>query len=75
VRLYFFERIAGNDFVGPVIIAARDEAEAWATLARRERCPEPALREADWMIAQELWSMPATAAVVYPSHYRTVAVP
>jgi hypothetical protein len=74
VPLYFFERITANDFVGPVIIAASDEAEAWATLARREGCAEAALRDDDWMIAQELASIPPLPAVVYPAHYRTVVV-
>src|SRR4029077_8255155 len=36
VILYFFERISEDDFIGPVIVAAGDEQEAWLVLARRE---------------------------------------
>jgi hypothetical protein len=69
-----FERITATDFVGPVFVAARDEAAAWTMLARREGRAERALRDDDWMIAQELAAIPGAAAVVYPSHYRNVVV-
>ena len=72
--LYFFERITATDFVGPVIIAASDEPEAWRTLARREGGSERALRDDDWMIALELAAIPPTAAVVYPAPYRNAVV-
>jgi hypothetical protein len=70
VRLYFFERITAHDFIGPVIVAATDEAEAWTLLARREGQSEATLKDHDWQIAQELDALPPRAAVVYPSHYR-----
>jgi hypothetical protein len=70
VTLYFFERITDDDFVGPVIVAAPDEAEAWRLLAARERAGVPALRDLGWQIAQDLAAMPPRPAVVYPSHYR-----
>ena len=37
MTLYFFERITESDFIGPVIVAAPDEAGAWRLLAARER--------------------------------------
>ena len=70
VTLYFFERIADDDFIGPVVIAAPDERAAWEVLAAREAKDVPALREEHWQVAQELAALPAGAAVVYPSHYR-----
>jgi hypothetical protein len=70
VTLYFFEQITADDFVGPIVVAAGDEAEAWAVLSRRERQPVDALQRAAWQIAQELSAMPARPTVVYPSHYR-----
>jgi hypothetical protein len=70
MTLYFFERITEDDFIGPVIVAAPTEPEAWALLARRERREVAALRELSWNVAQELAAWPARPAVVYPSHYR-----
>ena len=43
MTLYFFERITDDDFIGPVIVAAASEDEAWDLLAARERSPRPAL--------------------------------
>ena len=68
-RLILPER-AEADFIGPVIVAARDEAEAWDLLARRERSPVEARRKLGWEIAQELAALPARPAIVYPSLYR-----
>ena len=70
MKLFFFEKIADDEFVGPVIIAAASEEEAWALLARRERRDVAALRDDHWNIAQDLAAMPDRPAVVYPSHYR-----
>jgi hypothetical protein len=70
VTLYFFERLADDDFIGPVIVAAPSEEEAWRVLALRERSERPALEDLGWQIAQELVTLPARPAVVYPSHYR-----
>ncbi len=70
MTLYFFERITEDDFVGPVIVAAPSEDEAWALLAQRERQAAAGLRALGWQIAQDLAALPARAAVVYPSHYR-----
>jgi hypothetical protein len=70
VTLYFFERITDDDFIGPVIVAAASEDEAWRLLAARERSQRPALEALGWQIAQDLAAMPARAAIVYPSHYR-----
>jgi hypothetical protein len=70
VTLYFFERITEDDFIGPVIVAAPSEDEAWALLARREGSERAALESLGWQIAQDLAAIPARAAVVYPSHYR-----
>jgi hypothetical protein len=70
VKLYFFERITADDFVGPIIVAAADETEAWAVLARREGQSEATLEESDWHIAQELDALPVRPVIVYPSHYR-----
>ena len=42
--LYFFERITPDDFVGPIIVAADDETEAWTVLSRREGQSVQALR-------------------------------
>jgi hypothetical protein len=70
VTLYFFERITEDDFIGPVIVAAPSEDDAWALLAARERRDRAALEGLGWQIAQDLAAFPARAAVVYPSHYR-----
>ena len=70
MTLYFFERIADDDFVGPVIVAAPDEAEAWRLLAAREGADRTALEALGWQIAQDLAALPARPAIVYPSHYR-----
>ena len=70
MTLYFFERITENDFIGPVIVAAPSEDEAWALLASRERSERRALEGLGWQIAQDLGAIPSRAAVVYPSHYR-----
>ena len=70
MKLYFFERITAEDFIGPIVIAAPDETEAWAVLSRREGQSVQALRGADWHVAQELTALPARATIVYPSHYR-----
>jgi hypothetical protein len=70
VTLYFFERITEDDFIGPVIMAAPSEDEAWTLLAARERSERGALEALGWQIAQELAAIPARAAVIYPSHYR-----
>ena len=70
MTLYFFERVTDDDFIGPVIVGAPSEDEAWRVLAARERSDRPALEALGWQIAQELAAMPARAGVVYPSHYR-----
>lgn len=70
MTLYFFERITDNDFVGPVIVAAPSEDEAWALLAARERSERAALETLGWQIAQDLAAIPTRASVVYPGHYR-----
>ena len=70
MTLFFFERITDDDFVGPVIIAAATEDEAWALLATRERKDVAVLWDDHWNIAQELVAIPERPAVVYPSHYR-----
>ncbi len=70
MKLFFFERITDDDFVGPVIVAAATEDEAWGLLAMRERKDVAALRDDHWNIAQDLAAMPDRPAVVYPSHYR-----
>ncbi len=70
MTLYFFERITADDFIGPVVVAAPDEAEAWALLARREGAAVEALRELGWEIAQDLAAVPSRPGIVYPSHYR-----
>jgi hypothetical protein len=70
VTLYFFERITEDDFIGPIIVAASSEDEAWRLLAVRERGARPALEALGWQIAQDLAAMPSRAALVYPSHYR-----
>jgi hypothetical protein len=70
VTLYFFELITESDFVGPVVIAAEDEDDAWRELARREASTVDRVRDAGWHVAQELAEIPARRGVVYPSHYR-----
>lgn len=70
MTLYFFERITDDDFIGPVIVAAPSEDEAWRLLAARERTDRAALEALGWQIAQDLAAIPARAAIVYPSHYR-----
>jgi hypothetical protein len=71
VTLYFFERMTEDDFIGPVIVAAPSEDEAWRLLASRERSDRSALEALGWQIAQDLPAIPARAAIVYPSHYRS----
>lgn len=71
MTLYFFERISEDDFVGPVIVAAPSEDEAWTLLASRERSDRAALEALGWEVAQDLAAIPARAAIVYPSHYRS----
>ena len=70
MTLYFFERITDQEFVGPIVVAAPTEDEAWALLVARERKPRDVLRELGWDIAQDLAALPARAAIVYPRHYR-----
>lgn len=70
MTLYFFERISDDDFIGPVIIAAGDESEAWLVLARREADTVEALQTLGWQIAQDLPALPSRSGIVYPSHYR-----
>ena len=70
MTLYFFERISDDDFIGPVIVAAPDEATAWTVLAQRERSDAETLKTLGWQIAQDLVALPARAGIVYPSHYR-----
>ena len=70
MTLYFFERITADDFIGPVIVAAPDEAAAWSLLAGRERSEVEALKNLGWQIAQDLTAIPARPTIVYPSHYR-----
>jgi hypothetical protein len=70
VTLYFFERITEDDFIGPVIVAAPSENEAWALLAARERSERATLEMLGWQVAQDLAAIPTRASVVYPSHYR-----
>lgn len=71
MTLYFFERITDDDFIGPVIVAAPSEDEAWRLLAARERSDRDALEALGWQIAQDLAALPARPAIVYPSHYRS----
>ena len=70
MTLYFFERITEDDFIGPVIVAAPSENEAWALLAARERSERATLEMLGWQVAQDLAAIPTRASVVYPSHYR-----
>jgi len=70
VTLYFFERISDDDFIGPVIVAAPDEATAWSLLAGREKSNVEVLKALGWQIAQDLAAVPPRPAIVYPSHYR-----
>ena len=70
MTLFFFERITENDFIGPVIVAAPSEDEAWTLLAKREASDRAVLEALGWQIAQDLAAMPSRASVVYPSHYR-----
>ena len=70
MTLYFFERLAEDDFIGPVIVAAGTEDEAWRLLAARETRDRPALEAMGWQIAQDLAALPTLPAIVYPSHYR-----
>jgi len=53
-----------------VIVAAPDEATAWAVLAAREHADVEALKMLGWQIAQDLAALPSRPGVVYPSHYR-----
>jgi hypothetical protein len=68
--LYFFERITDDDFIGPVIVAAPSEDDAWTVLAKREGTERASLEAVGWHIAQDLAALPSRAAIVYPSHYR-----
>ena len=70
MTLYFFERITEDDFIGPVIVAAGSEPEAWTLLARREGTDADHLKQLGWAIAQELAAIPTHPSIVYPSHYR-----
>ena len=70
MTLYFFERITEDDFIGPVIVAAPSEDEAWTLLAQREKEAVDALKSLGWQIAQDLAALPPRATIVYPSHYR-----
>ena len=70
MTLYFFERVSEDDFVGPIIVAAAQEDEAWSLLARREGDAVAALKTLGWQIAQDLAALPARPGIVYPSHYR-----
>jgi hypothetical protein len=70
VTLYFFERITDDDFIGPVIVAAPDEATAWTLLAGRERSDVEALKTLGWQVTQDLAALPMRPSIVYPSHYR-----
>lgn len=70
MTLFFFERITDDDFIGPVIVAAPSEDDAWSVLAKREGSDRAALEALGWQIAQDLAAIPSRAAVVYPSHYR-----
>ena len=70
MTLYFFERITDDDFIGPVIVAAPSEDEAWRLLAAREKSDRGALEALGWQIAQDLAALPARSSIVYPSHYR-----
>ena len=74
MTLYFFERITEDDFIGPVIVAAPSEDDAWTVLAGRERRDRAALEAIGWQIAQDLAAIPARAAGVYPSHYRRAII-
>jgi hypothetical protein len=70
VTLYFFERITDEEFVGPIVVAAPTEDEAWLVLEGREKQPRDVLRGLGWDIAQDLAALPARASIVYPRHYR-----
>ena len=70
MTLYFFERITDDDFIGPVIVAAPSDDEAWTVLAKREGSERASLEALGWQIAQDLAAIPSRASVVYPSHYR-----
>jgi hypothetical protein len=70
VTLYFFELITETEFVGPIVVAAGTEDDAWNELARRESAAVSQVRERGWQIAQELERLPARPGVVYPGYYR-----
>ena len=70
MTLYFFERISDDDFIGPIVIAATGETEAWDLLARREGQPPDALRALGWDVAQEVRRVPDRPGIVYPGTYR-----
>ena len=70
MTLYFFERISDDDFIGPVIVAAPSEDEAWRVLGKREASERGALQALGWQIAQDLAALPSRSSIVYPSHYR-----
>lgn len=68
MTLYFFQRIAEDDFVGPVIMAATGEEEAWGLLGRREHKDLTGPRDDHWRIAQDLPAIPDRPGIVCPSH-------
>jgi hypothetical protein len=70
MTLYFFERVSETDFIGPVVVAATTEGEAWDILARREGHAIDALRDLGWDVAQELAGLPPRPTIVYPGPYR-----
>lgn len=70
MKLFFFEQVSDEEFVGPIVIAAAAEDEAWTLLAKRERKDIPALQNDHWVIAQDLAAMPDRPTIIYPSHYR-----
>lgn len=70
MTLYFFERITDQEFVGPIVVAAPTEDEAWQVLEGREKQPRDVLHGLGWDIAQDLAALPTRASVVYPRHYR-----
>ena len=70
MKLFFFEQVTDEEFVGPIVIAASTEDEAWGLLAQREGKTVAALREDHWAAAQDLDGIPHRPTIVYPSHYR-----
>ncbi len=74
MTLFFIEKIVGNAFVGPAIIATPTEQEAWGLLAGRERKAVAALREDHRHTAQDVAAMPDRPAIVSPGHSRRAIV-